>query len=514
MKKWKNLSIQLKLIAAFMLTFLFIFAVNLILYVNINVMTGRIDQVYQSNSSLNELSEALSGVHASMTEYLNVKSSDTLESYYRNSEELNQMLQELNSEIRSDEILMMERNIRNMTLEYLKITDEATQAKRGRNIEKYRVKYEEAVQRFEYINTHIYSLNNQRFKVNTDSYEALARSLRRFEIISIVILLVAGVIITVLVYVLTRSITGPLSRLAHTANEVAEGNLGVEMVPVRSQDEVGIVATAFNQMISSIRIHMDQIRENMEKEAAMKENQLMMESHLKDAQLKYLQAQINPHFLFNTLNAGAQLAMLEGAEKTCLFVENMADFFRYNVKKINEDATLQEELELVDSYLYILNVRFGGEIHFRKQVREELLSTRVPSMILQPIVENAVNYGIRGIEWEGWIELSVYRKKTCICISIKDNGIGMEPEKIREILLGKEQETDLSRNSTGIGLGNVISRLTLYYNRDRETLFDIQSEGENKGTEVFLYLPLEGRSWEGIQEANTEKVIEGGIKLV
>ena len=75
----------------------------------------------------------------------------------------------------------------------------------------------------------------------------------------------------------------------------------------------------------------------------------MMERHLKDAQLKSLQAQINPHFLFNTLNAGAQLAMMEGAEKTCLFVGNMADFFRYNVKKINQEATLREELELVDS---------------------------------------------------------------------------------------------------------------------------------------------------------------------
>ena len=117
MKKWKNLSIQLKLIAAFLLTFFLIFFVNLILYANINFMSGRIDQVYQSNSSLNELSEALSAVHGSMTEYLNVKSSDTLDSYYRNSQELNGRLQELNTEICSDELLMMERNIRNMTLE-------------------------------------------------------------------------------------------------------------------------------------------------------------------------------------------------------------------------------------------------------------------------------------------------------------------------------------------------------------------------------------------------------------
>lgn len=489
MKKWKNLSIQLKLIAAFLLTFFLIFFVNLILYANINFMSGRIDQVYQSNSSLNELSEALSAVHGSMTEYLNVKSSDTLDSYYRNSQELNGRLQELNTEICSDELLMMERNIRNMTLEYLHITDEATQAKRGRNIEKYRLRYEEAVERFEYINTYIYSLNNRRFKTNTNSYEALARALSRFELVGTVILAAVGVLITALIYAITKSITGPLSHLALRANEVAEGNLEVDLVPVRSMDEVGIVTAAFNQMVSSIRIHMERIKENMEKEAAMKEKELMMEGHLKDAQLKYLQAQINPHFLFNTLNAGAQLAMMEGADKTCLFVENMADFFRYNVKKINQDAAIREELELVDSYLYILNVRFGGEIHFRKQVDETLLDLRVPSMILQPIVENAANYGIRGIDWEGWIELLLYREQERICISIRDNGVGMSREKIREIMEGKVREADLSRNSTGIGLGNVISRLRLYYNR--EEVFEIQSDGEGKGTQVFLYLPLE-----------------------
>ncbi len=311
----------------------------------------------------------------------------------------------------------------------------------------------------------------------------------RFELVGTVILAAAGVLITALIYAITKSITGPLSHLALRANEVAEGNLEVDLVPVRSMDEVGIVTAAFNQMVSSIRIHMERIKENMEKEAAMKEKELMMEGHLKDAQLKYLQAQINPHFLFNTLNAGAQLAMMEGADKTCLFVENMADFFRYNVKKINQDATIREELELVDSYLYILNVRFGGEIHFRKQVDETLLDLRVPSMILQPIVENAANYGIRGIDWEGWIELLLYREPERISISIRDNGVGMSKEKIREIMEGKVREADLSRNSTGIGLGNVISRLRLYYNR--EEVFEIQSDGEGKGTQVFLYLPLE-----------------------
>ena len=341
--------------------------------------------------------------------------------------------------------------------------------------------------KFRNISDWIYSLNNLQFEVNTESYLGLVEALRTFENFSLVILVLAGIANGFLIYVLARNITGPLTALAQTADRVSGGCLEVEDVRVRGRDEVATVAGAFNQMMESIRVNLEKTRENMEKEAAMKEKQLMMESHLKDAQLKYLQAQINPHFLFNTLNAGAQLAMMEGADRTCLFVENMADFFRYNVKKINQEATLQEELELVDSYLYIMNVRFSGEIHFKSQVEEGLLKVKVPSMILQPIVENAATYGIRGIDWEGWIVLTAAREDGKIRISIRDNGTGMSQEKIREVMEGRTRETDLSRNSTGIGLGNVISRLRLYYNT--EDVLEIRSEGENKGTEVLLYLP-------------------------
>ena len=140
-------------------------------------------------------------------------------------------------------------------------------------------------------------------------------------------------------------------------------------------------------MLDSIRIHIKQQRESIEKQAQMKERELLMETHLKEAQLKYLQAQINPHFLFNCLNAGAQLAMLEDAERTGVFLEKMADFFRYNVRKMEDDALLWEEVDAVDNYIYILNVRFAGDINYEKDVDEGIGNFRIPSMILQPLVE-------------------------------------------------------------------------------------------------------------------------------
>ncbi|MFI3214006.1 MAG: histidine kinase [Eubacteriales bacterium] len=487
MNRWNRFSIQIKLMVAFAVTSFVVLACNMFLYMNINTMIRQIDEIYQSNGTINELTDALAGVQDNLTKYLNNKSSETLEAYYEEEQTVVAYVNGLNNKIYHDEVLMMERNISNMVMEYLEYTNAAISAKRGRNVEEYRIQYEEALERYEILRPYIAELNNKHYIINSANYEILVEYMQYFEVLSILILIVVGIAVIIIVFILTQDIIEPLRMLAKVANQVAEGELDMEPLEIKSMDEVGVVTNAFNKMIESIKDYIERVKENLEVENEMKEKELIMQGHLKDAQLKYLQAQINPHFLFNTLNAGAQLAMMEGAEKTCTFVENMADFFRYNVKKINEDSSLKEELEVVNNYLYILNVRFGGEIHFSSEIEEQWLDIRVPSMILQPIVENAVNYGIREIAWEGHIKLKVYEKNSFICVSIADNGIGIPPEKILEVLKGEMREADLAKNSTGIGLGNVIGRLQVYYSQEK--VIEIISEGENLGTEVVLFIP-------------------------
>ena len=287
---------------------------------------------------------------------------------------------------------------------------------------------------------------------------------------------------------MTRTITEPLRALAGSANEVAAGNFEIELPDTDSRDEVGVVQHAFVKMIASIRTYIRQTKESMEKEQKMMERELLMETHLKDAQLKYLQAQINPHFLFNSLNAGAQLAMMEDAEQTSIFIEKMADFFRYNVRKNGGRALLEEELEAVDNYVYILNVRFAGDIHFEKMIDPCIENTELPSMILQPIVENAVNHGIRNVSWEGWIFLRVERMADCVMISVRDNGEGMTQERIAAVLSGKAATGEEKKDSTGIGVDNVINRLELFFGE--KDLLTITSEGPEQGTEVRIRIPL------------------------
>ena len=484
-KNVQKISIQTKLIAVFLLTSLVLLAINLVLHQSMNRMTQRIDQVYAVNVSLNELQQVLDQVQDAMTEYLNTKSSDSMEDYYKYEQEYRRLSQELNQDISSQERKIMEKNIRALSEQYLSATNYTVELKRGRNVEKYKVSYEEATNLYDVLVTFIYSLNNQQFMQNSDNYAVMLDALRYSQISNMVILGVVALMNLALIYLMTKEMIQPLRRLAEAAEKVGEGELTTDLVEVTTQDEIGVVTNAFNEMVLGIRRYIVQLKDSMEQESAMKEKALKTEAHLKDAQLKYLQAQISPHFLFNTLNAGAQLAMMEDADRTYTYIQNVADFFRYTMKD-RDDTTLADELTQVQHYIYILNVRFSGEIQFESHVDEECLNVMMPSMVLQPIVENSVNYGIRNIDWQGRINLTVTREDGYICVSIRDNGIGMSQDKIDRIMEGRLERQELSKNSNGVGLDNVIQRLRLFY--DREDVLEITSVGPNMGTEVAVKL--------------------------
>ena len=303
--RWKQLTLQQKLTALFVLAAVIILAVNLYMYALLNEITGRVELVYDSNVQLNELSDSLNQVYNNMKEYLLTKSSDAMENYYRSEQDYRNKLNDLNTQTTDDERLLTEKNIANLSRTYLNLAAEIIQAKRGRNVERYGKLYEKADTLHGQILSFIYSLNNEQFKENSVSYQELVNSLRSTELLSMLVLLMVMFGNISLIMFSTKALTEPLHRLSEAAGEVADGNFEIEEIPVQSLDEVGVVTGTFNQMVKSIRDYIEQVRLTMDRENQMKERELMMQSHLKDAQLKYLQAQINPHFLFNTLNAGA-----------------------------------------------------------------------------------------------------------------------------------------------------------------------------------------------------------------
>lgn len=482
------ISIRNKLLVIFMIPTIMLLSINAYINAEINTMIDDISGIYASNTMLNELQISLTQVHHYLETFLDTRDTEAIEGYLRNQQEFSNRLEQLNGRLLDDDSMITQKNIRSISEKYIRTADRAVEAKRGRNVVKYKEYYDDADRLFSYINSYIYSLNSRQLQCNSHNYEALFTSLKYSETANLTILCMTSALVTLLVFLLTRGITDPLQRLAEAAEQVANGSLVAEVSGPVTNDEVGIVTAAFNQMVVSLKDNMEQARQRIALESAMKEKQLLMEAHLKDTQLKYLQSQINPHFLFNTLNACAQLAMLEGADRTCTYVQNVADFYRYNVRKKDGVATLAEEIGLVNNYIYIINVRFSGEIHFIKEIEEGVTDVPMPAMILQPLVENSINHGLRDVEWEKKIWLSVYRENDRICVSVRDNGIGISPEQTQSILNNDLNGNGLQEHTTGVGLRNVIGRLRLFYNRD--DVMEITSTGSGMGTEVAVFIPV------------------------
>ncbi|HBZ64727.1 MAG TPA: two-component sensor histidine kinase [Lachnospiraceae bacterium] len=488
----KRASISTKMIVLLIFTSVMTLVINVMMFLNINQVLVQIEQVYATNVQLNEMTEELDKVHSEMLEYLKTRDSNVLQEYYISQQNLSEQLALVQEEKMDRQTSVLKNNIYYLGKNYLKVSEEAVKAKRGRDVQTYGERYEEAGKIKEYLNGYISSLNNIQFQGNSNNYLLLQNSLYYMEVVGTIMFFVVVLCDTVMVVMMTRRLTRPLKILSGRAKEVTAGDLSVDIPVFRTGDEVESLSKAFDKMMGSIREYVEAQRVSMEKENEMRENELKTQTLLKDAQLKYLQSQINPHFLFNTLNAGMQLAMIEDADKTALFIENMAEFFRYNLSRINEDATLADEIRLVDHYIYILNVRFAGDIHYKKEIEPGLENVLVPSMILQPLVENAVQYGIRGVEWVGWVTLRIWQEAGTVYIEVADNGRGMSQELIERVLHGENVKNRKNSKSNGIGVYNVLERLQMYYTT--EDVLEIESDGEGKGTRFTLKIPKEVRA--------------------
>lgn len=209
-----------------------------------------------------------------------------------------------------------------------------------------------------------------------------------------------------------------------------------------------------------------------------------LEQLLRNMELKALQSQINPHFLFNTLNTIARLALLEGASQTEDVTYALADLMRYSLRNIEEIVTLEKELDCVRKYLLIQKVRFKDRIKTNIDFNKELLSTPIPLLTLQPVVENAIVHGLELKKKDGEINIRGSRNDNKVVIEVHDNGVGISEAKLKNIF-SKKQITEKG-HTTGLGLVNVHKRLQHYFGPE----FGINIESmPGVGTWVKIIIP-------------------------
>ena len=212
--------------------------------------------------------------------------------------------------------------------------------------------------------------------------------------------------------------------------------------------------------------------------------QLNTEKLLSQAEFKALQSQINPHFLFNTLNAISQLAILEGSDRTAEAIFSLSALLRRSLKKNDSLPPLKEEVDNINEYINIKKLLYRDRIRYVADVDPGCLSLRLPLFTLQPLVENALLHGLEPKESGGTLTLSIQREGDYVVICVADDGVGCPPEQLKQV---RAVPPDHSRSDlTGIGLGNVIRRLSNHFGPALH--WDMES-AIGQGTRITLYLP-------------------------
>lgn len=233
---------------------------------------------------------------------------------------------------------------------------------------------------------------------------------------------------------------------------------------------------------------------NIAQEELIKRNiQLMEEIHakanlekaLKDSEIKALQSQINPHFTFNVLNTIVRLAIIEKADKTQELTYLFAELLRYVVRNVNNEVSVEDEINQINRYFGIQSIRFGEKLQYDIDLDPGINSYKIPSMIIQPMVENAMIHGIENREGTGIIFIRGYQDEKDIIFEIIDNGIGMS-ERLIEQVLSKKGLRSISEISTGIGISNTNERLILFFGLDYAMQINSRL---GEGTTVTIKIP-------------------------
>jgi two-component system sensor histidine kinase YesM len=288
-------------------------------------------------------------------------------------------------------------------------------------------------------------------------------------------------IFLLLLGILLRTVTRPLVTLGKVAEEVQQGNLKLRS-GIQSEDEIGRLSISFDQMLDRINEMIREITDSQERK--------------RRAELAMLQAQINPHFLFNVLNSIRMKVFVKGDRESADMISTLSKLLRMTIEKDKEMIPLHEELQIGIDYVQIMNLRQRENVKLEISVHEELKSFLVPRFILQPIVENSIIHGLN--QSEGTIKISTKMNiNNGFVIVVEDNGQGMfqeELERLHKRVLslepGSEDTKKAHKGFSSLGLSNVFERM--YMTFGPSFAMDIKSS-RGQGTQVILTIPGKGR---------------------
>ncbi|PSL36263.1 histidine kinase/DNA gyrase B/HSP90-like ATPase [Planomicrobium soli] len=289
-------------------------------------------------------------------------------------------------------------------------------------------------------------------------------------------IVLSGLAITILIavisYLLSSSITRPIVTLTKKMEKVENGHLA-ERMEWTGNREIDLLVRVYNSMLDSVNKLIAEVYESSIAE--------------KNAKISALQSQINPHFLYNTLNVMKAISRVKGVEEVAEISESLSHLFKYSMKDLDKKVFLQEEYGHIQNYMRIQQYRFMNRFIFEKNITDKVKTALIPKLLIQPLVENAVVHGLAYMKRGGVVQLFAHKQGDYLIIEVKDNGAGMSEETLNEV----KNNLDIRMIETkegGIGLRNIAQRIQLTYGYEYK--IEIESEVD-KGTTVRVILPCE-----------------------
>lgn len=482
-------SIRIQLISISIIIFVCLMASNgYILFLTSEIQTN-FSQKFEQEHYLKNLQDDLQDFQQETLNYLSSKSSQSLGIILSNEQKLKDVIA-CKPVITSNQYDLREKELYSLIELYFDLTDKAIQARRGRNISTYTSTFEEMDQLINYINREIDEISLERFRIQLTDYDQFINDTKNMQVWNMVFLISISLLMVVIIIYTCSKMIVPINELSESAKKMSACNFDVPDIPLTNAYEIDECVMLFNRMKNDISVYIKEItwQKKVEQEY-MKEkmNNMKMQQLMKRMELYTMQAQMNPHFLFNTLNTGVQLAIVENADNTAEYMENLAKLFRHNLSVKDVIVPLSHEIEGLKAYFYILQIRFSKKLTLSLDVPESLLNNAfVPVSILQPLVENSIVHAFRKKTEDQQISVKIYKENEFLRLSVTDNGCGMTKDLIEKLLQPIAVETSSSKV---MGLENVIQRLYFFYPQNKD-IITIESK-ENQGTKIQISINME-----------------------
>lgn len=363
---------------------------------------------------------------------------------------------------------------------------EAASAAKNANGNEYQLKYNEFLKQYSLLE----KTSITYYEYITDDIKSHRQEIQNYEkklFLTLAVIMILGIMWLILFSIITiKSFTKPLYQILNNIKQIKRGEYDLSGIS-NTSIEMENLCFALEDMAQHVQRNIlnEKEKATLKHQLLEKENEnLKKDELLALSELKMLQNQINPHFLFNTLNMIYKTAYKENAADTSAMVDKTAMLLRYALDKANKTSDLDSEIESVKNYIYIQEKRFHQRINFILNIEDNLPNIQIPGLLIQPLIENAVKHGLKDVIEDGEVVINIHQVDDKVVISVSDNGIGLETDVLEKSILN-DFRVDKEKNH--LGLYNVIQRIKMFYGKQASISFNSYPEC---GFEVIIEIKV------------------------